>query len=48
MTEINLFPHIDTAFRVIALLALCVLPFVVPMPAAVNRAVQALRQRKTD
>lgn len=45
MTDITLFPHIDTALRAIAVLALCVAPFLMPMPPSVDRVLRSLIEK---
>lgn len=45
MDDPQLFTHIDTAFRAIALLALCAAPFFLPVPASLSRRIRALSSR---
>ena len=46
MTDPTLFPYIDTAMRVIAVLALCALPILVPMPERFTHAAKNLFKRR--
>lgn len=46
MTDPILFPHIDTAMRLIALLALCALPFLIPWPERLTHAVKTVFKRR--
>jgi uncharacterized membrane protein len=45
MSDPNLFAHIDTAIIAIAVLALVVAPFLIPLPPRFTRAVTAFRAR---
>lgn len=45
MTDPILFPYIDTAMRVIALLALCAVPVLIPLPPRLRLAVRNIAAR---
>lgn len=46
MTDPTLFPYIDMAMRVIALLALCALPVLIPLPTRMRVAARSAFKRR--